>query len=186
MVATPERLQSRDRPLEEQRLLYPPGGVLPDGMEWVNGELIEKTGMTLKTGRIQIELATRWNNYKDSQNLGGAVYSEAPCRTQRQTRRPDIAYLTPELLAQLGEPAVLPQSFPLIAEIISPTDLAEDIFSKANEYLASGGEEVWLVLPESQWVAVVTQTTRSLFSPSDTATSQVLPGFQAAIADLLG
>jgi hypothetical protein len=41
-----------------------------------------------------------------------------------------VAYLTPELMQQFGEPAVLPQSFPLIAEIVSPTDLAEDIIAK--------------------------------------------------------
>jgi Uma2 family endonuclease len=79
-----------------------------------------------------------WRNYKDSQNLGEAVYTEPPCRTRPQVRRPDVAYLTPELLTQLGEPNVLPQSFPLIAEIVSPTDFAEDVFSKANEYLESG------------------------------------------------
>jgi Uma2 family endonuclease len=60
-------------------------------------------------------------------------------------------------VAQFGEAAVLPQSFPLSAEIISPTDLAEDVIAKAQEYLLSGGDEVWLVFPESKWIIVVTQ-----------------------------
>jgi len=37
----------------------------PDGMEWVNGQLLEKNGMTLKHGRIQLKLGSYWKNYMD-------------------------------------------------------------------------------------------------------------------------
>lgn len=158
----------------------------PNHMEWVDGQLVEKNGMTLKHGRIQAKLSTYWGNYKNDRELGGVVYTEAPCRTNKQVRRPDVAYLTPELLAQFGEPNVLPQSFPLIAEIISPTDLAEDVFAKANEYLESGCQEVWLVLPESQWIVVLTQQQRFLFTTGEGVSTQVfLPGFNVAVAQLL-
>lgn len=126
----------------------------PDQMEWVDGQLVEKNGMTLKHSRIQAKLAFYWRSYLLSSSQGGEVYVEVPCRTLGRGRCPDVAYLTPELLAQFGEVAVLPQSFPLIAEIISPTDGAEEVFAKANEYLQSGCQEVWLVLLESQWIVV--------------------------------
>jgi len=158
----------------------------PPHMEWVNGQLEEKNGMTLKHGRVQSRLARYWGNYQDNHNLGGETYTEAPCRTNKQIRRPDVAYLTPELLNQLGEPKVLPQSFPLIAEIISPTDLAEDIFVKANEYLESGCQEVWLVLPESQLMLVLTQQERFLFTTGEeVSTKVILPGFTVAVDKLL-
>jgi Uma2 family endonuclease len=79
-----------------------------------------------------------------------------PCRTNKQGRSPDVAYLTPELVAQFGDARALPQSFPLIAEIISPTDLAEDMIAKTLEYLESGSNEVWLVYPEVRWVMMIT------------------------------
>jgi Uma2 family endonuclease len=158
----------------------------PKGMEWVDGQLVEKTGMTLKHGRIQLRLGSDWRNYKDSHNLGGEVYTEAPCRTTKQIRRPDVAYLTPELLAQFGESKVLPQSFSLIAEIISPTDIAEDIFVKANEYLEAGCLEVWLVLPESQWIVVLTQQQRFLLAKGEVVNTQtVLKGFSVLVDELL-
>ncbi|HAA29961.1 MAG TPA: hypothetical protein DCE56_22580 [Cyanobacteria bacterium UBA8553] len=158
----------------------------PQGTEWVDGQLVEKTGMTLKHGRIQAKLATYWRNYKDSHNLGGEVYTEAPCRTNNQIRRPDVAYLTPELLTQFGDYKVLPQSFPLIAEIISPTDLAEDVFSKANEYLESGCQEIWLVLPDSQWIVVITEQQRLLFTKGEVVSTQAtLKGFSVAVDELL-
>lgn len=154
-------------------------------MEWVDGQLVEKNGMTLKTSRVQSRLDTYWRNFKDTQSLGGEVYTEPPCRTGKQIRRPDVAYLTPDLQTQFGDLAVLPQSFPLIAEIVSPTDLAEEVFSKANEYLASGCEEVWLLLPDSQWIVTLTSQGRLLFAAGEVAcTTVVLPGFQVTVDDL--
>jgi Uma2 family endonuclease len=158
----------------------------PMGKEWVDGELIEKNGMTLKHSRIQGNLYFYWRNYMNSSGQGGKVYVEAPCRTNKQGREPDVAYLTPELVAQYGNNKVLPQSFPLSAEIVSPTDLAEDVIAKSTEYLQSGGEEVWLVFPDSCWIIVVTQSQRLVFVSGEIVSTQtVLPGFSVAVDELL-
>ncbi len=181
-MAYDPNLAATDRP--EQNLLEKN---LPEQHEWVDGQFVEKNGMTLKHGRIQGTLIAAWKNHKNAQNLGGEVYAEAPARTQQQIRRPDVAYLTPALMTQYGEPKVLPQSFPLITEIVSLMDLAEDVFSKANEYLALGCQDVWLVLPESQWMVVLTAQQRLMLAPGEMVSTQaVLPGFAIAVADLFG
>jgi Uma2 family endonuclease len=157
----------------------------PEHTEWVDGQLIEKH-MTLKHSRTQARIATYWQNYKDSSRIGGEVYTEAPCRTTKQGRFPDVAYLTPDLVAQYGDAKVLPQSFSLIAEVVSPTDLAEEIIARAQEYLQSGGEEVWLVYPEVRWVMVLTQDTKQIFASGEVAATQkVLLGFQIGVDELL-
>lgn len=151
----------------------------PEHQEWVDGQLVEKNGMTLKHSRTQSRLATRWTNYKDEHEPEGEVYTEVSCRTNKQGRIPDVAYLTPDLVSQYGDAKVLPQSFPLSAEIVSPTDLAEAVISKAQEYLESGGEEVWLVFPESRWVIVVTASSRQIFVSGEVVCTQsVLLGFR--------
>lgn len=158
----------------------------PVGTEWVDGELLEKNGMTLKHSRIQGNLCFYWRSYKVSSGQGGEIYTEVPCRTNKQGRSPDVAYLTPELVAQYGDAKVLPQSFPLSAEIVSPTDLAEDVIAKAQEYLQSGGEEVWLVFPESRWIIIITQDKRLVFISGEVISTQtVLPGFSVAVDELL-
>lgn len=155
-------------------------------LEWVDEQLVEKSGMTLKHSRIQSRLSRYWGNYMDSSGQGGEVYTDVPCRTHKQGRYPDVAYLTPELSAQFGDFGVLPQSFPLIAEIVSPIDVAEDVFGKANEYLQSGCQEVWLLLPESQWIVVITQQQRYLWSTGEVVNTQtVLSGFSVAVDELL-
>ncbi|NES20037.1 MAG: Uma2 family endonuclease [Symploca sp. SIO3E6] len=155
-------------------------------MEWVDGQLVEKNGMTLRHGKIQLKLGRYWQDFQDSRGIGGEVYTDVPCRTHKQGRSPDVAYLTPALVAQYGNAATLPQSFPLCAEIVSPTDLAENVLLKAQEYLESGGEEVWLVYPESAWVMVITSEGGLMFtSPSTVSTQKVLQGFSVAVEELL-
>jgi Uma2 family endonuclease len=159
----------------------------PDGTEWVDGELIEKNGMTLKHSEIQGNLYFYWRNYKDVSGQGGTVYTEAPCQTAKRGRVPDVAYLTPALFSQHHSAKMLPQSFPLSAEIVSPTDFAEDVIAKAQEYLQSGGEEVWLVFPESRWVIVVTSDTKLIFASGEVAkTQKVLLGFEVEVDALVG
>lgn len=157
-----------------------------DHMEWVDGYAIEKNGMNAKTGRIQARLARYWGNYQEASHQAGEVYTETPCRTLGRVRCPDVAYLSPELVSEYGDFKVLPRSFSLVAEIISPTDQAEEVFTKVREYLASGCEEVWLVFPESQYVLVITADRQELRDLNDTVSTQkVLPGFSVAVRELI-
>jgi Uma2 family endonuclease len=74
----------------------------------------------------------------------------------------------------------------LIAEIVSPVDIAEDLFLKAQEYLQSGCEEVWLVFPESRLVLVMTQSQIVGFTAAEVVSTQrVLLGFSVAVDELL-
>jgi len=182
-----------ERPVAPEPMAYPQITSLAewlatplDGTEWVNGQLVEKNSMTAKHGRTQSKLDYSWRNHIITTGCGGEVYTETPCRTLLQGRRPDVAYLSPDLVTQHGDFDVLPQSFALIAEIISPTDEAEMVFSKATEYLQSGCLEVWLVLPVSCWIAVITSQQKLLFTAGDTVTTQVmLPGFSLSVDELL-
>ena len=158
-----------------------------DEMEWVDGQIAQKNGMTVKHSRIQSRLDFSWRNYKISSGQGGEVYTEVPCRTNRRVRRPDVAYLTAELVAEYGDVPTFPQSPLLIAEIVSPTDIAEDVFLKAQEYLDSGCLEVWIVFPESRWIMIMTQSQKLTFNLGSTISTQlVLAGFSLAVDELLG
>jgi Uma2 family endonuclease len=155
-------------------------------MEWVDGKLLEKTGMTFKHGLAQSKLSTYWRNYKNSTGLGGEVVTETLCRTSKQGRRPDVAYITPELLPQSGNFTSFSQSFPLIAEVASPEDSGEELFAKAREYLESGCQEVWLLFPEARLVFVNAGQDWLLFNVNEVANTQtVLAGFSIAVSELL-
>ncbi|MEG3897103.1 MULTISPECIES: Uma2 family endonuclease [unclassified Microcoleus] len=158
----------------------------PDRMEWVDGNLVEKTGMTFKHGLAQVNLATSWKNYKNSSGQGGEIVTEVLCRTNKQGRRPDVAYITPELLPQSGNFTAFSQSFPLIAEVASPEDSGEELFAKAQEYLESGCLEVWLLFPEARLIFVNAGQRWRLFNADEVVNTQtVLTGFSVAVSELL-
>jgi Uma2 family endonuclease len=158
----------------------------PDRMEWVDGNLVEKTGMTFKHGLAQINLATSWKSYKNSSGQGGEVVGEVLCRTNKQGRRPDVAYITAELLPQSGNFTTFSQSFPLIAEVASPEDSGEELFAKAQEYLESGCLEVWLLFPEARLIFVNAGERWLLFNADEVVNTQkVLAGFSVAVSELL-
>ena len=157
-----------------------------DRMEWVDGNLVEKTGMTFKHSLAQSKLARFWGNYKDSSGQGGEVLTEVLCRTSKRGRRPDVAYITPELLPESGNFTAFSQSFPLIAEVASPEDSGEELFAKAQEYLESGCLEVWLLFPEARLIFVNAGQRWLLFNADEVVNTQtVLAGFSVAVSELL-
>ncbi|MBE9032237.1 Uma2 family endonuclease [filamentous cyanobacterium LEGE 11480] len=158
---------------------------VPEGMELIDGELVEKVGMTLKHAAAQGKLVSKWQTYAEESGQGGHVYPEAPCKTTQQKRRPDVAYVTPESRAQFGLPNIYPQAFPLIAEIASPDDAAEMLFEKAQEYLASGSQEVWILLPETRHAFIVLPEKILAFKANQTISTQtILTGFSIELAAL--
>lgn len=158
----------------------------PERMEWVDGNLVEKTGMTFKHSLAQSKLSRYWGNYKDSSGQGGEVLTEILCRTAKQGRRPDVAYITPELLPQSGNFTAFSQSFPLIAEVASPEDSGEELFAKAQEYLESGCLEVWLLFPEARLIFVNAGQRWLLFNADEVVNTQtILAGFSVAVSELL-
>ena len=158
----------------------------PEHSEWVDGKLVQKSEMTAKTGRIQAKLAYYWRSHIVSSGQGGEVYTETACRTVGRIRCPDVAYLAPELVTQFGDFKVLPHSFSLIAEIISPNDLAEEVFTKVREYLESNAQEVWLIFPESRWLMIMTTESQQLLQEDQNATTiKALPGFSIAVDELI-
>jgi hypothetical protein len=79
-----------------------------DETEWINDELVEKKGITLLHSRI----GRFWGNYVEVSGVGVEVYNEVSCNTLIKGRRPDVAYLTSELVVEYGDIPVLQQSFP--------------------------------------------------------------------------
>lgn len=165
----------------------------PEGTELtelVDGQRLEKSYMTLKHSTVQANLAARWLQDSEMPNedglvLGGIVVTEALCQLQAQKRRPDVAYVTDELIEQHGYPTCFPVSFPLVVEVALPDDPAEMLFGKAQEYLAAQTEDVWLLYPESRLVIGVTDEGWQIFSGEDVVrTQKVLGGVAIAIKDL--
>jgi len=103
-------------------------------------------------------------------------------------RRPDVAFVSytrwpTAVVARESAWNVVPD---LAVEIVSPTNLAEEIDGKVTDYFQSGVRLVWVFYPDTGRVYVYPSPTQvSILERTDTLNGgEVLPGFQLPIVRL--
>ena len=106
-----------------------------------------------------------------------------------QVRGIDLCYLSPEQVARYEEtgPDEYFSEVPvLVAEVISPSETAEYIDEKVNDYLAGGAQLVWLLFPKARRVQVYRpdHTMETVAADGMLDGGEVLPGFSVAVASL--
>lgn len=166
---------------------------LPDGgkgFELVDGELKERQ-VSKESGRIGLRLGHFLIVFCDAH--GGWVYGSDlgfRCFTDdpRRVRKADMAYVS---FAKMPVEAYEDEGFcttvpDLVAEVISPNDLAANLEEKREEWLAAGVKIVWIVDPATRTVRVHRADGGYAFlRETDTLTADdVLPGFACSVADL--
>ncbi len=125
-------------PLEE----YLKTSYHPD-LEYLDGELREKSVVTLTHGEVQILLGVWFYEHRKEWQIRSAV----EVRTQvsaNQVRLPDFVVLvrTNRELGALTQP-------PLVAiEVLSPSDSYRELKGRAADLAAMGVRNVWLIDPE--------------------------------------
>jgi Uma2 family endonuclease len=74
----------------------------------------------------------------------------------------------------------------LAVEILSPSDIQQDIDEKVDAYLAAGVKLVWIIDPHKQTVLVLRpDAPPRLFNVTETIDAEPhLPGFSAAVAEI--
>lgn len=170
----------------DELLLMPDGG---RGYELVDGEPREVT-MSVKSsligGRVFRHVANAaavTGGYAFPADAGFRCF--APDRDR--VRKPDTAYIAPGRLTdeqydENGFCAVVPD---LVAEVVSPHDLAVAVNEKLEEWLAAGVKLVWIVHPEHKTVDVYSKGSSRRLREGDTLTAEpVLPGFAVPVSDL--
>jgi len=112
----------------------------------------------------------------------GFILREVPATV----RAADAAFVRNERL-----PDPLPEGFfhgppDLAVEVISPSDLAQEIAQKIDDYLQAGARLVWAIYPATRTVAVHRAPREvRVYGVGDELTGEdVLPGFTCAVADV--
>ncbi len=75
---------------------------------------------------------------------GGRVLTECPVSTADGVRAADVAWASPERLADLGDGTVFPRAPEICVEVISPGNTESEIREKTALYFDAGAREVWL------------------------------------------
>lgn len=100
---------------------------------------------------------------------------------------PDVAYVRQERIEAVGvTDKFFPEAPTLAIEIVSPSDTAEDVDSKARRWLTAGTEAVWVVYPKGKSITVYESLhdIRIVTGEQLLECEKVLPGFRLKVSEL--
>lgn len=179
----------------------PPAVITPDvllrmpdegkGFELVDGELKE-LNVSKESSHIAGEIYFRIKQFCDA-HLPAWVFPEGTsyrcfADDHGRVRRPDTSVITLERMTreQYYEDGHCPIVPDLVVEVISPTDVADDVARKIEEWLAAGVKLLWEVYPSTRKVHVYRPDAPiAPLRNSDTITApDLLPGFACPVAEL--
>lgn len=167
-----------------------------DGVErWlINGELRERERLhrSRLECRVTVRIATvleEWNRSR-TELRGEVLAGDAGVRLRRtpnSTFGVDAVYASPELLAQQVTESTIVQGVPTLAvEILSPSNLTEDVDEKIEAMLEAGVPLIWIMDPKFQTITVHRPNRPPEFfhSQQEISAPDHLPGFRALVSKL--
>ena len=170
-----------------------------DGVErWlIRGQLRENTGSDMNRRNpdhsgTMTRVASRLDRWLDSQPAPrGKVYTGDAAFKLRPDSRTlvgiDVAYVSAELRANTPKGRKLVEGVPILAvEILSPSDVHEDLTEKVWEYLDVGVSVVWVVDPAFEVVGVFRAGREPEYvnRGEELVGDPELPGFRVRVAEL--
>lgn len=158
--------------------------------EIVDGERVEMPPMSAYENSINVVLCERLIPFASAKHLG-RVFPEMLFRfaADLPQRRPDTAFVS---FARWPRGRRVPSTTAwevvpdLAVEVISPTELAVEVYGKVAEYFRAGVQAVWVVVPPLEQVYVYGSPTavRILSRTDELDGGAVLPGFRLPLAAL--
>jgi Uma2 family endonuclease len=88
-------------------------------------------------------LQARITSLLDRHMTKGRVLTECPISTADGVRAADVAWASPEVMAELGDRVCFPRAPEICVEVISPGNTDAEIREKKALYFDAGAKEVW-------------------------------------------
>jgi len=151
------------------------------------GELLWEQSLTLRHNLVRQRIAFKLMQFVESKHLG-IVLEEMDFRLAADTvRNPDVAFVTAEHVKKIDLDRSPADGAPALAvEVISPSNSAQDMAKKTQQYLTSGCRAVWIVYPSLRIVEVYSPSgTRQIREPELLQAEDLLPGFSLSLNYIL-
>jgi len=139
--------------------------------------------------RIVRRLAGQFEAWLSEHQAGEVLFAPVPVRLwSGKFREPDIVVYLTAHLDRIAESFAGPPD--LVVEVLSPSTREADLTAKFREYAQASVREYWIVDPEVRGIQVHTLREGRYvpvghFGAGQTAPSLVLPGFEAAVEEIL-
>src|SRR5262245_27769722 len=160
------------------------------GCELIDGVWVEKP-MSSIAGAVESNINFAVKGHVRANKLG-FVFSENGMyqlfsSKPKNMRRPDVSFVRFGRLPDDKVPAGKMQLAPdLAVEVISPTDVAEEVETKLDEYLRAGVRLEWIVYIPTRnvWAYKADGSAKLYRSGENLSGEDVLPGFSVPVAEL--
>jgi Uma2 family endonuclease len=155
--------------------------------ELVAGELVMMSPAGFDHGRYASKIVTALENHVARQGLGIVTTAEAGFQLSHDpdtVRAPDVAFVRADRIPSGGVKGFFQGAPDIVAEVVSPTDRANEVAAKVQEWLQAGCSMVWVVDPENQTVAVhrICKEIAVLVTGDSLTGGDVLPEFFMPVA----
>jgi Uma2 family endonuclease len=124
--------------------------------------------------------------FAERQRLG-TVFSTTGYQLSPETVRiPDISFVPAERMRGVDLDRRIVGAPALAVEVVSPTDLAQELAHKVDQYLAAGVRVVWVVYPNTREVHVFREGgVAFVLGPDDILEAPgLLPGFAVRVGEI--
>lgn len=152
-----------------------------------HGELVAMTEPMPRHNLVRDKIARLLGDFADERQLG-TVFTETGYELSPGTVRiPDVSFVLLERMRGLDLDRRIQGAPELAIEVVSPTDLAQELAHKVDQYLAAGAKAVWVIYPKSREVQVFSVgSTGVLRNDAVLDESGLLPGFSIPVSNLFG
>lgn len=101
-------------------------------------------------------------------------------------RQPDVSFISLDRLPHLPAEDYISGAPDLAIEVVSPSDTAEDLNRKINQYLAAGGVKVWAAYPRTRQIHVSEKDRPTTILSGDDALTEpgLFPGWSVRVSEL--
>jgi Uma2 family endonuclease len=150
------------------------------------GEVLTMTEPMPRHNVVRDNIEDLLRHFAHPRNLGRVFLETGYQLSSDIVRIPDISFLPADRMGDIDLDRRIVGAPALAVEVVSPSDLAQELARKVDQYLAAGSREVWVVYPLMFEVHVFRAGGQaSVLGPDDVLESpDLLPGFAVKVAQL--
>ena len=150
------------------------------------GEPVAMTEPMPRHNIVRDKVGRLLGNYADERKLGTVFIETGYELSPGTVRIPDTSFVLAERMRGLDLDRRIKGAPDVAVEVVSPSDLAQELTHKVDQYLAAGARIVWVIYPKSREVHVFRAgSVKVLRSLDDVLDDQeTLPGFSLSLRAL--
>lgn len=150
------------------------------------GELVTMARPRPRHNLVRDKVARLLGNFADERKLGAVLIETEYELSPGTVRTPDVSFVPAERMREIDLDRRIPGAPALAIEVVSPTDLAEDLNRKVEQYLAAGARAVWVFYPKAREVHIFRASGVTVLHGADAVLEdqELLPGFSLPVAAL--